>query len=249
MPMDYNSHSVLAIIPVYNEFGKIGNVISKFSKKFVDEICLVLDSPSMRIRNEIKNSASKIDAPIHLIENHRRMGIGLAIRRGIEFALENEFDIIVVLAGNNKDNPQEIPRFLNAIISDDYDYVQGSRFVPGGNHEKTPIFRGIFIKIYPLLWSILTKVPCTDVTNGFRAYKTDIFRDKRLNIWQDWLDSYELEYYIHYKVLTLGYNTVEIPVSKIYPYRNRGGYSKINPFRDFWNILRPLFYLAFGIRT
>ena len=249
MPVDYNSHSVLAIIPVYDELDKIGKVIPNFSKKLVDEICLVLDSPTTMIRNEIKNSVRKIDVPIHIIENNRRRGIGFAIRLGIQYALENMFDIVVVLAGNNKDNPREIPHFLDAIIHYDYDYVQGSRFAPGGNHERTPILRGIIIRLYPLLWSILTKVPCTDVTNGFRAYKTEIFRDKRINIWQDWLDSYELEYYIHYKALTLGYKTREVPVSKIYPYRSKGGYSKIDPFRDFWKILRPLFYLVLGVRT
>lgn len=248
MPVDYTSHSVLAIIPVYDEVEKIGKVISNFTKKFVDEICIIIDSPTTMIRKEIKNSARKIDVPLRLIENFRRRGIGFAIRLGIQYALENAFDIIVVLAGNNKDNPKEIPRFLDAIIHDNYDYVQGSRFAPGGNHERTPILRGIFIRLYPLLWSILTKVPCTDITNGFRAYRTEIFGDKRINIWQDWLDSYELEYYIHYKVLTLGYETREVPVSKIYPYRNKGGYSKINPFRDFWNILRPLFYLTLGVR-
>ena len=38
MPMDYDSRSVLAIIPVYDEVEKIRKVLSNFSKKFVDEI-------------------------------------------------------------------------------------------------------------------------------------------------------------------------------------------------------------------
>lgn len=248
MTLGYNSHNVIAIIPVYNEIGKIGKVISKFSKEFVDKICIIVDFPSDVIRNEIKSSAKKIDVPIHLFENSRKRGIGYAIRLGIQYALKNRFDIIVVLAGNNKDDPREIPRFLDAIINHDYDYIQGSRFLLGGFHEKTPFFRGMFIRLYPFLWSILTKVPCTDVTNGFRAYKTKILKDKRMNVWQNWLNSYELEYYIHYKVLKLGYKTREVPVSKIYQYRNKGGYSKINPLRDFWNILRPLLYLSLGIR-
>ena len=247
--MDYNSHRILVIIPVYCEEKIIGKVISKFSNRFVDEICIVLDYPSTTIRNEIKNSAALIDVPLHLIENLKRRGIGFAIRLGIQYALENAFDIIIVMAGNDKDDPREIPRFLDAITHYNCDYIQGSRFAPGGNPVRTPMLRGIFIRLYPLLWSILTKVPCTDVTNGFRAYKSEIFRDKRINIWQDWLDSYELEYYLHYKVLTLGYKTGEVAVSKIYQYRNKGGYSKINPIRDFWNILSPLFYLALGVRT
>jgi len=248
LPLDYDSHRVLAVIPVYHEVGRIGRVILKISKRLIDEICLILDSPSPMIRNEIENSVRMIDVPIHIIENHQRRGVGYAIKLGIQHAIKNQFDIIVGIAGNNKDDPREIHKFLDAIIYDDYDDIQGSRFVPGGIHQRTPIFRGIFIRLYSLLWSIITKVPCTDVTNGFRAYKTEIFRDKCINIWQDWLDDYEMEYYIHYKVLTLGYKTKEVPVSKIYPYRNKGGYSKINPFKDFWKIVRALFYLALGLK-
>jgi len=248
MPLDYSSHSVLAIIPVYEETGRIGKVVSRFSRRFTDEVCLVLDSPSTAIRSEVEASARETDVPIRVVENSRRRGIGFAIREGFKYALEKGFDIVVVLAGNNKDDPREIPRFLDAIVSRGYDYVQGSRHLPGGFHEKTPLFRGVFIRLYPFLWSFLTKKQCTDVTNGFRAYRTGILRDREVNIWQGWLDSYELEYYIHYKALTLGYKTTEVPVSKIYPHRNRGGYSKINPFRDFWNILRPLVYLTLGIR-
>ena len=86
------------------------------------------------------------------------------------------------------------------------------------------------------------------MTNGFRAYNTRIFNDERINIWQSWLDGYGLEYYIHYKVLTLGYKTREVPVSKVYPHRHKGGYSKISPLRDWWQIVGPLIYLKLGAR-
>ena len=68
MTIDYKNFSVLTIIPVYNEIGKIGKVISKFSSKFVDEIFLILDSPSNIIKKEINHSAEKIDVPINIIE-------------------------------------------------------------------------------------------------------------------------------------------------------------------------------------
>lgn len=248
MTMDYNTHSVLAIIPVYDEIGKIGKVISRFSKIFIDEICIILDSPTNIIRNEIKESATSIDVPIKIIENDIRKGIGYAIRLGITHAIENNFDIIIVMAGNNKDNPIEIPKFLDAIINENYDYVQGSRFILGALHERTPILRVFLIKMYSLLWSILTKKLCTDVTNGFRAYKTKIFQNKQINIWQDWLDGYEFEFYIYYKALTLNYKTIEVPVSKIYPYNKNESYSKIHPIKNFWNILRPLVYLVLGLK-
>ena len=238
----------IVIIPVYHQIGTIGKVLAKFTNPAVNEICLVVDCPTEGLLREIEIAGREIKIPIHIMKNSRRMGIGYAIREGIQYALGNGYDIIVVMAGNNKDDPREIPRLLIPIMKEGYDYVQGSRFLLGGKRVKNPILRGIFSRIYPFFWTLFTDIRCTDVTNGFRAYKARIFNDEHINIWQSWLDGYGMEYYIHYKVLTLGYRTKEVPVSKVYPYRYRGGYSKISPLRDWWQIVGPFVYLTLGIR-
>jgi len=236
----------LAIIPVYRDNNSILKVLSKFKEKVVDEICIIIDSESKNDSKRILRTPVPI--AVHMIQNKGRKGVGHAIRQGIQYAQDKSYSIVVVLAGNNKDDPDEIPRLLKPIIAENYDYVQGSRFLPGGRRVKNPLIRGVFSRFYPFLWTSFTKVRCTDVTNGFRAYRLEILDDPRINIWQRWLDAYELEYYIHYKVLTLGYKTKEVPVSKVYPHRNRGGYSQISPFRDWWGIVRPLVYLKLGTR-
>ena len=243
-----DSYRKIAIIPVYNEIGKIGKVLARFTNPAVDEICLVADCPTETLLQEIEIAGREINIPIHIIKNSQRKGVGYAIREGIKYALDNGYDIIVVMAGNDKDDPREIPRLLNPIVNEGCDYVQGSRFLPGGRRVKNPLLRGIFSRVYPFIWTLFTDIRCTDVTNGFRAYKAGIFDDERLDIWQGWLDGYGLEYYIHYKVLTLGYRTKEVPVSKVYPYRHKGGYSKIFPLRDWWQIVGPLIYLRLGAR-
>ena len=245
---DVGSLEKIAIIPVYKDTGNIVKVLGKFRDKVVDEICLVVDCATEDDLDEIGKAASKIGSPVHVIRNRERKGVGYAIREGIEYALGNGYDVVVVMAGNNKDDPREIPRLLKPILKEGYDYVQGSRFLPGGKRVKNPFLRGVFSRLFPFFWTLFTNVRCTDVTNGFRAYKLKIFSNKRINIWQSWLESYELEYYIHYKVLTLGYKTKEVPVSKIYPYRHKGGYSNISPFRDWWKIVGPLVYLRLGVK-
>jgi dolichol-phosphate mannosyltransferase len=245
---DADSFKKIAIIPVYNDTGNIVKVLVKFRDKSVDEICIVTDCATKDDLDEIGKAATKIGTPVRVIRNEERKGVGYAIRRGIEYALGNGYDVVVVMAGNNKDDPREIPRLLTPILKEDYDYVQGSRFLPGGRRVKNPFLRGVFSRLFPFFWTLLTNVRCTDVTNGFRAYKLKIFSDKRIDIWQGWLDSYELEYYIHFKVLALGYKMKEVPVSKIYPYRHKGGYSNISPFRDWWKIVGPLVYLRLGVK-
>lgn len=238
----------IAIIPVFKDRGNIVKVLAKFRDKIVDEICIVVDCATKDDLDEIGKAAAKIGTPVHIVKNRERKGVGYAIREGIEYALSKGYDVAVVMAGNNKDDPREIPRLLTPILKEDYDYVQGSRFLLGGKRVKNPFLRGVFSRLFPFFWTLFTNIRCTDVTNGFRAYKLKIFLDKRINVWQDWLDGYQLEYYIHYKVLTLGYETKEVPVSKVYPYRHKGGYSSISPLRDWWKIVGPLVYLKLGVK-
>ena len=239
---------ILAIIPVFREIEKIGSVLKAFEPGLVDEICLVVDSPNPRILQEIERGKSQTQVPVKIIRNPARKGIGHAIRQGYDYALSEGFNLIVVMAGNGKDDPHEIPRITGPILTEGFEYVQGSRFLPGGRRERNPYLRGVFSRLFPFLWTWLTGVRCTDVTNGFRAYETSILHDSRINVQQSWLDRYQLEYYLHYKVLTLGYKFAERPVSKIYAYRHKGGYSHISPFKDWWQIVGPIVLLRLGIR-
>lgn len=239
---------IIAIIPIYRDALDALEVLSKFESKVVDEICLIMDCVSTIYMDQIKTMGKQIDIPIHILSNKKRQGIGNAIRSGVEYASSLNYDVAVIMAGNKKDNPREIPRLLFPIIQEGCEYVQGSRFLFGGTSPGTPFLRKIFCYLYPFFWTLATGVRCTDVTNGFRAFRLNIFSDPRMNINQSWLNSYQLEYYVHYKVLTLGYKTREVPVSKIYSWGNKGGYTKISAFRDSWSILSPLIYLTLGIR-
>jgi dolichol-phosphate mannosyltransferase len=238
----------LAIIPVYREIGKIGTVIERFTPQSVDEVCLVLDEPDEPILKEIDESRKRTQVPITIIENPTKNGIGFAIKKGYRYALSHGFDLIVVMAGNGKDDPREISRLTDPISKNGVDYVQGSRFLPGGRGEKTPFLRRIFTRLFPFAWSFLTGVRCTEVTNGFRAYRASILDDPEINIWQDWLNGYELEYYLHYKALTLGYKFAERPVSKDYTTIRKGKYSHISPLKDWWQIVGPIFLLKLGVK-
>lgn len=237
----------LAIIPTWRD-PNIANVISRFRTGVVDEICVVADEPAPMLIEQMRSAGKTARLPMHIIVNEERKGIGYAIRKGMSYALEKGYDVVVVMAGNQKDDPTEIARLLKPIVEEGYDYVQGSRFLPGGKHKNLPLFRGIFNRVWPFIWTLFTSKRCTDVTNGFRAYRTRILEDKRVDLNQQWLDGYALEYYLHYKALTTGYRTKEAPVSKIYSHRNRGGYSKISPLRDWWQIVGPFIYLALRVK-
>ena len=240
---------ILAIIPVYRDVAAAVKVLKRFRSEYVNTIFLVVDAPTKDEEKLMRQVVERISTPVTIVVNEKRKGVGCAIRNGIDYGIANSFDIAVVMAGNDKDSPQEIPRLLAPLLTDGFEYVQGSRFLSGGRKVNNPFFRKVFSRTYPFVWNILTRKRCSDVTNGFRAYRLTLFTDPRINIWQSWLDEYELEYYVHYKALTLGYKVKEVPVSKVYGQNHKGGYSQISPFRDWWKIVSPLIYLRLGVKN
>ena len=111
-----------------------------------------------------------------------------------------------------------------------------------------PSHRNLAIRVFTLTFSLFVGQRFTDCTNGYRAYRTSMLRDERLDWTQDWLGSYELEYYIHYKAIQLGYRVEEVPVAKVYRQPSAdGSYSKMRA-RDWLVALKPLLYLRLGLK-
>lgn len=240
--------SVGVVIPVFGDTDSICWALGRFGEASVDAICLVIDVPIKRVMDDIRQAARQSGVLVHIIKNKNRTGLGYALRQGLAYLSETGHNVVVIMAGNGKDDPGEINRLVDPVLSNEFDYVQGSRYLAGGKKGRMPLTRIIFNRLYPVFWTLLTGRRCTDVTNGYRCYTLDILKDRRINLDQDWLDGYSLEYYLHYKVLSLGYRFKEVPVTKTYPFSNRGGYSKIQPLKDWWPIISPLMLLFLGVR-
>lgn len=238
----FDGKKILCIAPCYNELHKIDRVVERvLATGIVDEMLVVDDGSTDGSPDRAKSLGARV------IALGKTIGVGAAIRRGIEHARQNGFDIVVVIAGNNKDEPQEIERLVSPLTRDGFDFVQGSRFARGGVFGEMPLYRILATRVHPLFFSLVSGTWVTESTNGFRAFKTALFNDTRINLWQSWLDAYELEPYLYYKVIRLGYKTTEVPVTKIYPPKKLG-YTKMKPVTGWWSILRPLFLLGLGLR-
>lgn len=234
---------VLAVPVAFNEEKKIRSVLGRFKGvEGVDQVLLLDDASTDGTPGVAREFGYEV------LSQPKRSGVGAAIRRAIRYGREHKFDVLVVLAGNDKDRPVEIPRLVKPIAEQGYDFVQGSRYLPGGDYGNMPLYRQITTRyVHPLLLSAAAGRRITDSTNGFRAIRLSCFDDKRIDIDQDWLDRYELEPYLYFKFIKLGYKVGEAPVTKIYPPKELG-YTKMRPITGWWSILRPIFLLGLGIR-
>ncbi len=241
----------ILVSPVaFNEHIKLKNVIVRFlaaraKSRFLLDYLIVDDGSTDGTTSMIESFK---DRGVKTIRHPQRCGVGAAIRTAIKYARNHQYDVLVIMAGNDKDNPEEISRLLDPIFQENYDLVQGSRYLAGGGFGgDMPSYRKFATRLHPWLFSIVTGHKMTDTTNGFRAFKLPIFKDERLNIDQAWLNCYELEVYLLFKAIKLGYKVKEAPVTKVYPSKKLG-YTKMRPLIGWWSILRPLIFLGLGVR-
>lgn len=237
------------VCPVaYNEHVKLKSVIERFLKSpaFGKVDYLIVDDGSDDGTSEMIQSFA--GQGVATIKHSHRQGVGAAIRTAIKYAIKNGYDVVVIMAGNDKDNPDEIPIILAPILEKGFDLVQGSRYL-GGNRVggDMPFYRKWATRLHPALLSFFVGHTVTDSTNGFRAMRLALFKDSRIDIDQAWLNTYELEPYILFKTIRLGYRFCEAPVTKIYPAKSLG-YTKMKPIVGWWSILKPIFYLGLGIK-
>lgn len=238
-----NPHVPNALVAVltFNEGEKLRNLLARFPKKRPYELLFVDDGSTDGSADFL------VQQGVTVMRHGENRGVGAGIRTAIRFAREHNYEVLVVMAGNGKMLPEEIPRLLEPIIDDRADYVQGSRYLRGGDSPNLPMGRHYGIKAFTLIASLLLGKRHTDITCGFRAYRLAIVDDPDINLDQEWLGRYEMEYYLHWKAVKRGWRVTEAPVSMVYPESGRD-YSKIRPFTGWWSMIRPWVFLSLRLK-
>ena len=140
----------------------------------------------------------------------RRRGRGAA-RRVRLGARSGAFDVIVVMRRQQQGRARGDPAPARSDRRGGADFVQGSRFLAGGRTGGMPLYRQVATRLHPLLFSLTARKRVSESTNGFRAFRATLLDDPRIRLDQSWLDEYELEPYLYWKTIRLGYRTAEVP--------------------------------------
>ncbi len=139
------------------------------------------------------------------------------LRMAYSYALLQGYEGIITVDGNGKDGVEAIPSFIEELKKGG-DFIQGSRFVPGGKAINTPFARWAGIRfVHAPVLSLAAHFWYTDTTNGFRGYSKKMLLDPRVEPFRDIFSTYELLAYLSVRAPRLGLVTKEIPVTRAYP--------------------------------
>jgi glycosyltransferase involved in cell wall biosynthesis len=233
------------VIPVINEGIRIRNLLARMTALKIAALAdiIIMDGGSSdgSLTQDILEAA---DVRGLLIKTGPGK-LSSQLRCAYAFALRQGYEGVVTIDGNDKDDPDAIPRFIAALESG-VDFVQASRFVSGGVAENTPISRDLAIRfIHAPMLSLASGFKWTDTTQGFRGYSRRMLLDPAVAPFRDTFMQYELLAYLSYRVPKLGYRCVELPTSRKYPLGEVP--TKISSFKGNFSVFKVLIYACLGL--
>jgi dolichol-phosphate mannosyltransferase len=203
------------IIPIINEGERIKTQLLRM-KPLMSEIDIILADGGSSDGSTDLSYLKSMGIRVLLIKKDKGK-LSAQLRMGFAYALEQGYQGIITVDGNNKDGVEAIPNFIKD-LDEGYDFVQGSRYVQGGQAINTPAVRDFAIKlIHAPIISLAAKERFTDTTNGFRAFSSKYLLDSRVQPFRDIFETYELLAYLSVRASQLGLKTKEIPVTRKYP--------------------------------
>jgi len=239
------THAYCVVIPVINEGGRIKSLLTRMAELNIHQSAdiIIVDGGSndgsleldmlqqLNVRGMLlKTAAGKLSAQL---------------RCAYAFALDQGYEGIITIDGNDKDDPVAIPQFIDALKTG-VDFVQASRFLHGGVAVNTPKSRDMAIRfIHAPVLSVASGYKWTDTTQGFRAYSSKLLRDPQISPFRDNFITYELLAYLSYRAPRLGYRCMELPTCRRYP--NGEVPTKISGFKGNIAVLMVLFKACLGL--
>lgn len=212
---------ILIVIPTYDEKDNIKTVIEAVFDSEPSAEILFVDDNSPDGTGEIIEQICKTDSRIHIIHHPYKMGLGRAYVDGFKWALLRDYEFIFEMDADLSHDPRDIPRFLEAIR--DADVVLGSRYLGGIRIINWPLRRLILSKTAAVYVRLMTGMPVTDPTGGYKCYRRHVLESINLDSVRS--NGYSFQVEMSFLAWRLGFRIKEIPITFV---DRRSGYSKMN---------------------
>jgi len=233
LPSDVHHSSscrVSVVIPARNEARSLPHVLGRLPP-WVHEVILVdglsVDDTSLVAKRHLP--------AIRVVEQSGR-GKGNALREGFLYCTG---DVVIALDADGSMDPAEMQRFVE-LITDGYDYVKGSRMLPGGSSADLTRLRTFGNWMFRTLTNLLTGSRYSDLCYGYFAFRRGTIDALDLRG-----DGFEIETEINIRAHRAGLRIAEVPSAEA---QRRHGSSQLSAFRDGLRILRVIFRTTLSAR-
>lgn len=201
-------NKTLIVVPTYNERENLPPLTQRLLSLPAEVEILVVDDNSPDGTGKLADDLAAQNPAINVLHRAEKSGLGRAYIAGFKWALEHGFEYVFELDGDLSHNPDDIPMFLEA--AKDADLVIGSRYLNGIRIINWPLSRLILSKAAAKYVHIVTGMPFTDPTGGYKCFRRRAL--EAINLDGIHSNGYSFQIEMTHKLWRQGLRVVEVPI-------------------------------------
>jgi dolichol-phosphate mannosyltransferase len=203
-------NQTLIILPTVNERENLPRVAQKLLSLPAGVDVLVVDGNSSDGTGNIADELAAKHPEIHVLHEQKKNGLGRAYIAGFKWALEHSYEFIFEMDCDFSHNPDDIPMFLEAAKNQNADLVLGSRYSGGVRVVNWPLKRLMLSRSAGIYVQIVTGMPFTDPTGGYKCFRRRALQAINLDGVQS--NGYSFQIEMTHKLWRQGFKIVEVPI-------------------------------------
>jgi dolichol-phosphate mannosyltransferase len=169
---------------------------------------LIVDDNSPDGTGDLADRLAQAEPRIHVLHRQSKEGLGRAYLAGFRWGLERGYQAMFEMDADFSHDPSYLPKFLHAI--EDADLVLGSRYATGVNVINWPISRLLLSLGANLYARIITGMPLTDLTGGFKCFRRAVL--EAIDLEQVRSNGYAFQIEMSFRAWRKGFKLREIPI-------------------------------------
>jgi dolichol-phosphate mannosyltransferase len=210
---------VVVVIPTYNERENTERMIEALASEFRkiknhEMHLLYVDDTSPDKTYEVVQEKMKKYDWLHLLLNKEKRGLGVAYSKGFKYAMDElGADYVMEFDADFQHRPDEMKRLIDK-IDEGFEYIIGSRYIPGGSIPKEWGFKRKFLSVVGNLVARagLLMPRLHDLTTGFKLTKVKGVLDK-IDLDNLYSNSFAYKVHILGEAIINGAKWVEVPIN------------------------------------
>lgn len=164
----------LVFTATYNEAANVPDLLAEITQYAPEADLLVLDDNSPDGTGRLLDELRATQYPrLTVIHRTGKQGLGSAHVRAMQYAIENQYDVLVTMDADFSHHPRYLPDLLKLIETNDF--VIGSRYMKGGGLGYGFV-RTFISKTANGLARLLLSIKLRETTTSYRGFRRELLQ-------------------------------------------------------------------------